>query len=112
MTKNLRLALIFFLACAGSGCTELHYTFAPFRAGSVPIEDPPAGPPEFQQGFKDGCESGISGWGSVTEKTAHSWKQDPFLMKNPLYKQIWRDAYHYCRVYMEMAQDHMLGNFR
>jgi hypothetical protein len=37
---------------------------------SVQIEPPP-GPPEFQQGYKDGCTSGIAAYGSQYYKLFH-----------------------------------------
>lgn len=71
---------------------------------------PPPGPPEYQQGFKDGCESGISGYGTPFYKTFHRVRQDPVLSQNPVYYQIWKDAYAYCRTYVMTQKTHGYGN--
>jgi hypothetical protein len=71
---------------------------------------PPAGPPEYQQGFKDGCESGIAGYASPFYKTFHTVKQDGVLAQNPIYYQIWKDAYAYCRTYVMTQATHGHGN--
>ncbi len=71
---------------------------------------PPPGPPEYQQGFKDGCESGMAGYGSPFYKTFHKARQDGVLAQNPVYYQIWKDAYAYCRTYVMTQATHSHGN--
>lgn len=71
---------------------------------------PPPGPPEYEQGFRDGCESGMSGYGTPFYKTFHRARQDPILAQNPVYYQIWKDAYAYCRTYVMTQATHGHGN--
>lgn len=71
---------------------------------------PPAGPPEYQQGFRDGCESGIAAYTSPFYKVFHRAVQDPYLAQNPVYYQIWKDAYAYCRTYSMTTSTHGHGN--
>ncbi len=73
---------------------------------------PPPGPAIYQQGYKDGCESGYSGYGSSGQKMFHTWKQDPELVSDKVYYQIWKDAYGYCALYSMMESEHGLGNWR
>lgn len=65
--------------------------------------NPPPGPPEYQQGWKDGCESGIAAYTTAFVKAfqVYKLKQDPQLVRNPVYYQIWKDAYLYCALYFE-----------
>ena len=46
---------------------------------------PPPGEPDYQQGWSDGCESGISGYGNQFYKNFYDWKQDPSKVTNPVY---------------------------
>ncbi len=76
------------------------------------LEDPPPGPPEYQKGFTDGCESGYSGYANNFNKLFYTWKQDPELTTNNVYYQMWKDAYAYCAVIGMMVDEHGLGNWR
>ena len=74
--------------------------------------DPPEGPEIYQQGYRDGCESGFSGYANSFNKMFWTWKQDPELAQNEVYYQIWKDAYSYCATWGMMADEHGLGNWR
>lgn len=95
-----------------SGCKHFHVDMGWARPASLPINNPPPGPPEYQQGFRDGCESGYSGYANNFNKVFHTWKQDPELAQNPVYYQIWKDAYAYCANYGMMTDEHGWGNWR
>ncbi len=70
------------------------------------------GPAIYRQGYKEGCESGNSGYGNNFNKMWFTWKQDPNLVLNPVYYQVWKDAYAFC-AYQQMQNDeHSLGNWR
>ena len=71
---------------------------------------PPPGPPEYQQGFSDGCESGYSGYATGFNKVFWDWKQDSELAQTPIYYKIWKDAYSYCSLYAMAADLHGFGN--
>lgn len=64
---------------------------------------PPPGPPEYQQGWSDGCETGMHSYTNALAKFvgAYKMKQDPNLVNNNVYYQIWKDAFLYCAIYME-----------
>jgi hypothetical protein len=64
---------------------------------SIMMADNPDGPPEYQQAWKDGCESGMSTYGNSFYKTFYSYKMDPNLRDNELYYRTWKDAFNYCR---------------
>ena len=93
-------------------CTYVHVSPGWARSGDSLMEPPP-GPPEYQQGFLDGCESGFSGYGNSFNKLFWTWKQDPQLAENnPVYYQIWKDAYTYCANWSMITDEHGLGNWR
>ncbi len=64
--------------------------------------DPPAGGnTEFNQGWDDGCRSGIAAYGGDHYKyLGYKFKQDWRMIKNKDYYQAWQDSYLYCRWYM------------
>ena len=70
------------------------------------------GPPDYRQGYSDGCQSGYSGYGDSFNRFFHTWKQDPDKVKNPVYYQIWKDAYTYCAFAAMMHAEMGLGNWR
>lgn len=74
--------------------------------------EPPPGPPIYQQGFRDGCESGYSGYSKSFNKMFWRWKQDPELAQNETYYKIWKDAYGYCAQYANASSVHAFGNAR
>jgi hypothetical protein len=68
---------------------------------------PPEGPTEYQQGWKDGCESGISATNTSFYMTigAHKYTLDEELRNNNLYAVAWKYGYNHCGYSMRsMAQ--------
>ena len=88
------------------GCTILSGVMKPASLSLTP----PPGPPEYQQGWRDGCETGIAGYGNAFLKTFHRATQDPVLAQNKVYYQVWKDAYNYCATYMMAQGTHKYGN--
>lgn len=77
---------------------------------SIINDGPQEGPPELVQGYRDGCQSGISAYGNDYYKSLYPFKQDARLVGNKTYLTIWRDAYNYCRHWMnEFGREGMLG---
>lgn len=100
MKKILGLVLMIAL----TGCESMHMDpgFAkPFHLDLTP----PEGPPNYQQGYVDGCKSGWSGYSTGFNKTFYSYYQDPAKVKDPVYYQVWKDAYAYCAAYGMMNQE-------
>lgn len=93
------------------GCKDAHIDFTFAKPWDFTMEAPP-GPPMYQQAYKDGCESGYSGYGNSTNVMFWEWKQDPELTKNNVYYQMWKDAYAYCALVGMMADEHGFGNWR
>lgn len=69
------------------------------------------GPPEYVQGWRDGCETGRSAYANHFYKMFLTVKQDEQLAQNPVYYQVWKDAYLYCWFYQETTSSHAWGNF-
>lgn len=103
---------ILIAAFAGiSGCKHYHSKIGLGRPASsaMTIE---YGSPTFRQGYQDGCASGYSGYGNNFNKFFFTWKQDPALLNDPVYYQIWKDAYSYCAFMAMINDEHGLGNWR
>jgi hypothetical protein len=109
MLRNgvIMLAITVFLAgCAGG-------KFYPFWAKpySLEMRNPPPGPPEYQQGYIDGCESGWKGYSRQYNQVWWEFRQDEKYRNNAVYYQIWKDAYAYCAAYANSAGMHGVGNY-
>ncbi len=59
----------------------------------------PAGTETFRQGWRDGCESGISALGSLHYKATNSFRYDAAQLNSDEYHNSWRLAFRYCRWY-------------
>jgi hypothetical protein len=70
------------------------------------------GSPDYRQGYADGCQSGYGGYGNSFNKMFSPWKQDPNQVTNPVYYQVWKDAYTYCAFAAMMHDEMALGNWR
>ncbi|MCB2081338.1 MAG: hypothetical protein H6908_02840 [Hyphomicrobiales bacterium] len=84
-------------ACTGKGGTlDLR------KPVSLNLEPPP-GPPEYRQGWSDGCESGLNSYVGTFYKLIRAFdlKMDPKLRNNKMYYNIWKDAFLYCAGYGE-----------
>jgi hypothetical protein len=65
--------------------------------------DPPAGPPEYEKGWREGCESGLNAYGTNTYKLLTTWKYklDYSMIKNKMYYKAWNDSFLYCSMFIE-----------
>lgn len=97
MIRVLTLLTVIFLTTAcqivGGG------TVRPLNPAFMPSA-PQGGPEEFQQGWKDGCDTGMAQHGTDIYRTSYSFTQNPRLVLNPAYYKAWKDAENYCRTYV------------
>ncbi len=56
--------------------------------------------PLYKKAWHEGCESGITAYSNDFYKAMYSFNQDSRLIDNPEYYNTWRDAYQYCRHYI------------
>lgn len=63
------------------------------------IQQAPAGPPKFQMGWRDGCETGISVTGNLMMKQLYHFKQNSTLARDKVYYTGWKLAYNQCERY-------------
>lgn len=98
MSKNLRYTLIITSLLAAAGCR-------PMWLNTV---DAP-GPPEYQLGWEDGCDSGLSSQGDWYYKAMYGFKKRPEMAANDQYKQGWNEGFTYCR--FSLAQSQSPGKF-
>jgi len=111
MLNMCKILLLMMMVAQLTACTYFHVDPGWAKPPELDMEPPP-GPPIYQQGFKDGCQSGLSGYGYSGVKLFWKWKQDSQLASNKVYYQIWKDAYAYCAYYAMMENEHGLGNWR
>ena len=90
----LRISLLLLIAVGVSGCLSQLVTPRPYG-----MAETPDGSPTFQQGWNDGCETGLNVYGNDRYKVAYGFTQDPKLILNDEYYNAWKDAYTYCRWY-------------
>lgn len=91
-------------------CTNMHINPS-FTKPSSMNTTPPEGPEEYTQGWTDGCETGMAGYANSFYKMFHTAHKSAEYIGNPVYDQVWRDAYAYCRVQMKTAQLQGYGNY-
>ena len=89
MKKIFLTAILLMLA----GCTQ---------EGPWPILMPNhvEGSPEFQAGWKHGCESGFATYGTAIYKMWYSFHQEYAMMSNRDYDSAWHESFDYCRHYI------------
>lgn len=78
------LLLLGLMATAACRPTELYYIN-------------PGGPQEYQLGWQDGCDSGLSAQGGVVQKMLYGFKKRPEMGNSEQYKQGWNEGFTYCR---------------
>ena len=87
--------LLFLIPACSLGGNEIRPLYPAF------LPPPPeGGPQEFQQGWRDGCDTGLAQHGTDIYRTAFGFKQDPSLVLNPVYYKAWKDAENFCRTYI------------
>lgn len=99
-TKNILFITI--LVPVLCGCTGTDGKFDPRKPYSLDMT-PPKGPPEYEQGWIDGCESGSATYSNnfYMFTRVFKFRQDPILRNNKMYYQVWKDAFLYCSLYWE-----------
>ena len=112
MGMNRRILIIILLMFGLTSCSDgkLYPFWA--KAASLRIHDGPPGPPNYRQGYKDGCESGFKAYSQHYNKVWWEFRQDKNLRQDPVYYQIWKDAYSYCASFANSAGLHGLGNYK
>lgn len=85
-----------------SACTGRDGTFDLRKPYSLDLT-PPEGPYEYEEGWSDGCESGMSAYSNNFYKLvgAFDLKMNAELRKNRMYYQAWKDAFLYCALFWE-----------
>jgi hypothetical protein len=53
--------------------------------------------PDFQQGWRDGCDTGSAVYGNQVTKAFKGYTRDASKVGNRSYESAWIDAYNWCR---------------
>lgn len=86
ITKKLTVTLFMAALLTSTGCRPL-----------VLQGISPEGPAEYQLGWQDGCDTGLSADSPVFYKFMYGFKKRPEMGANDLYKQGWNEGFTYCR---------------
>ena len=81
---------------------------SPFRPVFHP-DLPKDGSPLYQQGFKEGCNTGMTVYGNDITRIEYSTSVQPALMTNKTYRNAWKLGNRYCRFHVSQMQ--MEGTF-
>jgi hypothetical protein len=65
----------------------------------------PTGTPEYNLGWEDGCDTGLSAEGEWYYKLTYGFKKRPELVSNDQYKQGWNEGFSYCRFSLDTSQN-------
>jgi hypothetical protein len=57
----------------------------------------PEGPREYQLGWQDGCDTGLSAHDTFIYKIMYGFKKRPEFGNNDQYKTGWNEGFSYCR---------------
>lgn len=97
-----KIALLIIVLVAVNSCTGKIFSensiFAPHPL-RMSGPDKSKGSPEYLQGWDDGCKTGLSTMVQGYYKSFYGFKQDPYMIGNPVYYKAWKDSYTYCRQY-------------
>jgi hypothetical protein len=91
LTRNAGISLLLLLAVSGCRPSMLYWTA-------------PEGPAEYQLGWQDGCDTGISAEGGYLKQALYGFKKRPEMGENDQYKQGWNEGFTYCR-FVEATQN-------
>lgn len=83
------------LIMATAGCGYKYQPQTLTLTGGIPQN----GSPQFNQGWRDGCDSGMAAFGNYTYKLIYTFRKDMTLINNPEYNTAWNSAYNTCRWY-------------
>ncbi len=65
----------------------------------------PEGPAEYQLGWQDGCDTGLSAEDNgYIYRMMYGFKKRPELGENDQYKQGWNEGFTYCRFVLDTTQ--------
>jgi hypothetical protein len=95
--KTLLLSLIMLMLAGCSGMAPMPELRPANRIFSHMPKD---GSAEYNQGWQEGCESGMSGMTNSFYSSFYYFKQDRNMLKNEVYYKAWKDSYDYCKGYI------------
>jgi len=91
------LISLFIFAGLLTGCTGVNHSFDWKKPVSLDM-NPPEGPHNYQQGWVDGCKSGLASTNTDLHQTLGSYKftLSKELRYDKLYGRAWRYGYNHC----------------
>lgn len=105
--KTVTIALVVALSLSACGSTKLYSLVTkPYTLNT----QPPAGPVNYQSGWKDGCESGMAANNTNMHMTLGSQRFviNNRLREDQLYNIAWQYAYNHCGYSMKALTQYSL----
>lgn len=106
MIKKLSLALII-ISCVA--CTGPNHSFTLRKPMALDM-NPPEGPENYQQGWLDGCKTGVASTSTAFYQTvgAYRFTLDNNLRYDRLYNTAWRYGFNHCGYTMKALAQYSL----
>jgi hypothetical protein len=87
-----------------SGCSYITHP-TPFGIYNGMRDGAPEGTESFREGWKAGCESGMSALGSLHYKFTHHYTYDEARLNDEEYYSAWKNGFRHCRWYTAQWTD-------
>jgi hypothetical protein len=106
---SIRLCVMVSIVCLICACTGNQHSFDWRKPVALDL-NPPEGPKPYQQGWLDGCHSGLSSTNNSLHLFLGSYKftLDQQLRHDALYSAAWRYAYNHCGYSMKSLAQYQL----
>lgn len=99
-----KIFIILMALMALSACSDKKFAFSIHKPAALNMERN-SGNIAYDKGWKDGCRASLQ---ASNRFYAISYignpVQDPKYIMNTVYRNVWRDAFQFCRVYMKSGE--------
>ena len=93
MRRLVLLSLLFLSACSADSPFAVRPIWTKIHGDQLTKDFSP----DARQGWKDGCETGYTVYGSNVYKSTYGFKRDTTKVGNYQYENEWYNGYNYCR---------------
>lgn len=110
ITSSIKSVLLVAVMLAGlSACTGVNHTLDLTKPLSLDM-NPPPGPAAYQQGWVDGCNSGLASTNTQVQLllATHTFTLDSRFPADSLYYRAWKTAFNHCGYSMKAIQRYNL----
>ena len=95
-----RVGIVVIAVTLVTACTDFRPRVGSPWAQKLLSQGPKDTPVLFQEGWRDGCETGIATSSNSLQRHFYKFKQNPDHAQNQVYYTGWKTAYIYCARYV------------